>query len=69
LPHRFPHERNADFLFIHLLLQTFFPGRCAEIVTHGVAVGKLGVVHPETLAKFDLSLPVAAMEINLQHFL
>ncbi len=48
---------------------TYFPGQCADIVAHGVSVGRLGVLHPETLAKFDLELPVAAFEINLQHFL
>ena len=48
---------------------TFFPGRCAEVVAFGKSVGKLGVLHPDTLAKFDLALPVAAVEINLQHFL
>jgi phenylalanyl-tRNA synthetase beta chain len=48
---------------------TYFPGRCAEIVAYGVVVGRFGVLHPETLAKFELSLPVAAMEINLETFL
>lgn len=48
---------------------TFLEGRCAEIVAHGVVVGRLGVLHPETLAKFELGLPVAAMEIYLEHFL
>jgi len=48
---------------------TFFPGRCAEIVAYGVVVGHLGVLHPETFAKFELNLPVAAMEINIETFL
>ena len=48
---------------------TYFPGRCAEIVAYGVVVGKVGVLHPETLAKFDLALPSAAMEINIEPFL
>ena len=48
---------------------TFFPGRCAEIVAYGMTVGRLGVLHPETLAKFELNLPVAAMEINIEPFL
>jgi len=48
---------------------TYFPGRSAEIVAYGVVVGRLGVLHPETLLKFELSLPVAAMEINIEPFL
>ncbi|TRY73786.1 hypothetical protein TCAL_01940 [Tigriopus californicus] len=48
---------------------TFFPGRCAEIVAYGVSVGKVGVLHPETIGKFDLGLPCAALEINIEPFL
>jgi len=48
---------------------TYFPGRCAEVVAYGTVVGRLGVLHPETLAKFELNLPVAAMEINIEPFL
>ncbi len=48
---------------------TFFPGRCAEVVAFGKAIGKLGVLHPETLAKFDLALPSSALEIDIEPFL
>ena len=48
---------------------TYFPGRCAEIIACGVSVGKLGVLHPETITKFDLTLPCAAIEITLEPFL
>jgi len=48
---------------------TFFPGRCAEIIACGQSVGKLGVLHPETVTKFELTLPCAAIEINLEPFL
>ena len=48
---------------------TFFPGRCAEIILYSKVVGKVGVLHPETLAKFELSLPAAALEINIEPFL
>merc|ERR1711963_232605 len=48
---------------------TFFSGRCAEIVAYGKVVGTLGVLHPETLTKFALNFPVAAMEINIETFL
>ena len=48
---------------------TYFPGRSAEIVAYGTVVGRLGVLHPETLGKFELNLPISAMEINLELFL
>jgi len=32
------------------------------------AVGKLGVLHPEVVANFDLTSPVAALELNLEKF-
>lgn len=48
---------------------TFFPGSSAEIIAYGTAVGRLGVLHPEVISKFDLTLPCAAFEINLEFFL
>ena len=48
---------------------SYFPGRCAEVVAYGKVVGTLGVLHPETLGKFELNLPVAAMEIYIEPFL
>ena len=48
---------------------TFFPGSCAEIVAFGVVVGRLGVLHPETVTKFELHLPSAALEMNIEPFL
>ena len=48
---------------------TYFPGRCAEIIACGLVIGKLGVLHPETITKFELTLPCAAMEINIEPFL
>ncbi|XP_014665545.1 PREDICTED: phenylalanine--tRNA ligase beta subunit-like isoform X2 [Priapulus caudatus] len=48
---------------------TYFPGRCAEIVYKGEVIGRLGVLHPDVIVKFDLSLPCAALEINIHPFL
>jgi phenylalanyl-tRNA synthetase beta chain len=48
---------------------TYFPGRAAEIICWGQVVGRLGVVHPEVITAFDLNLPVAALEINIEPFL
>ena len=48
---------------------TFQPGRCAEIIACGKVIGKLGVLHPETITKFELTCPCAAMELNIEPFL
>uniref|UniRef100_A0A8C5PLT3 Phenylalanine--tRNA ligase beta subunit n=1 Tax=Leptobrachium leishanense TaxID=445787 RepID=A0A8C5PLT3_9ANUR len=47
----------------------FFPGRCAEVLVNGHAVGKLGVLHPDVITKFDLTLPCSALEITVEPFL
>ncbi|XP_043286852.1 phenylalanine--tRNA ligase beta subunit [Venturia canescens] len=48
---------------------TYFPQRCARIMVDGQPIGKMGVLHPDVLSKFDLGLPCSAMEINLELFL
>jgi len=48
---------------------TYFPGRAAEIVAWGQVVGRLGVLHPEVMTAFDLNLPCAGLEINIEPFL
>jgi len=48
---------------------TFFPGRCAEIRHLGQPIGKLGVLHPDVVTQFEITLPCAAFEIDLEHFL
>ena len=48
---------------------TYFPGRCADIVVGDSSVGRMGVLHPEVVAAFDLQLPCAALEINVERFL
>lgn len=47
---------------------TFFPGRCAEVIVRGKAIGTIGVLHPEVIAAFDLSLPCSVLEINIEPF-
>ena len=49
--------------------ETYFPGRCADIVCRGEVIGKLGVIHPEVLSNFDLTLPAAALELNFEALL
>uniref|UniRef100_A0A803XP16 Phenylalanine--tRNA ligase beta subunit n=1 Tax=Meleagris gallopavo TaxID=9103 RepID=A0A803XP16_MELGA len=46
----------------------FFPGRCAEIFARGQSVGKLGVLHPDVITKFELTMPCSALEINIEPF-
>lgn len=49
--------------------KTYFSGRCAEVVVKGEVIGKLGVIHPDVLNKFELVNPCAAVEINLEYFM
>jgi phenylalanyl-tRNA synthetase beta chain len=48
---------------------TYFPGRCAEVHVRGSLIGRLGVLHPDVITSFDLNLPAAAMEIDIEPFL
>uniref|UniRef100_A0A8B9HE34 Phenylalanine--tRNA ligase beta subunit n=1 Tax=Astyanax mexicanus TaxID=7994 RepID=A0A8B9HE34_ASTMX len=48
---------------------SFFPGRCAEIYAHEKVVGRLGVLHPDVINGFELTMPCSALDIDLEHFL
>ncbi|CAJ1066181.1 phenylalanine--tRNA ligase beta subunit [Xyrichtys novacula] len=48
---------------------TFFPGRCAEVYVRGQSVGRLGVLHPDVINRFDLTMPCSALEMDLEPFL
>ncbi|XP_034403781.1 phenylalanine--tRNA ligase beta subunit isoform X3 [Cyclopterus lumpus] len=48
---------------------TFFPGRCAEIFFRGKSVGRLGVLHPDVLGRFELAMPCSALEMDVEPFL
>ncbi|KAI3354502.1 hypothetical protein L3Q82_019019 [Scortum barcoo] len=48
---------------------TFFPGRCAEIFVHGKSVGRLGVLHPDVINRFELTMPCSAVEMDIEPFL
>ncbi|KAG7213748.1 hypothetical protein KM043_002975 [Ampulex compressa] len=48
---------------------TFFPQRCADILCYGKVIGKLGILHPDVLARFELNTPCSAMEIDIEPFL
>lgn len=45
---------------------SFLKQRCADVIYNGESIGKLGVLHPEVIANFDLPCPAAAVEINLE---
>jgi len=46
--------------------ESFHPGRCAEVLAEGVALGLVGEVHPDVLEQFDISArPVAMVELDV----
>ncbi|XP_041733871.2 phenylalanine--tRNA ligase beta subunit [Coregonus clupeaformis] len=48
---------------------TFFPGRCAEIFARGKSIGRLGVLHPDVINRFELTMPCSALDIDIEPFL
>ncbi|GAB4313339.1 MAG: phenylalanine--tRNA ligase subunit beta [Promethearchaeota archaeon] len=48
---------------------TFLPGRAGQVRVEGEPVGTIGEVHPRVLENFELEMPVAAFEVNLEAFL
>ncbi|XP_057210641.1 phenylalanine--tRNA ligase beta subunit-like [Triplophysa rosa] len=48
---------------------TFFPGRCAEIFSRGKSIGHLGVLHPDVINRFELTMPCSAIDIDIEPFL
>ncbi|KAF4085749.1 hypothetical protein AMELA_G00098850 [Ameiurus melas] len=48
---------------------TFFPGRCAEIFFGGKSIGRLGVLHPDVISSFDLTMPCSALDVDIEPFL
>ncbi|XP_064157610.1 phenylalanine--tRNA ligase beta subunit [Anguilla rostrata] len=48
---------------------SFFPGRCAEVFAHGQSIGRLGVLHPDVISRFELTMPCSALDIDIEPFL
>ncbi|CAD6209001.1 GSCOCG00003648001-RA-CDS [Cotesia congregata] len=48
---------------------TYFSEYCANVIVHGKVIGKMGVLHPDVLHKFDLRRPCSVVEINIEPFL
>lgn len=49
--------------------ETYFPGRCAQIIYCGSVIGLMGVLHPEVITAYELTMPCSAFEFNLEPFL
>ncbi|KAJ1368453.1 Phenylalanine--tRNA ligase beta subunit [Parelaphostrongylus tenuis] len=64
-------SKDGDGYFIRACDNpTFFPGRCASIVgPRNLTLGVLGVLHPEVITAFGLTLPCCAIEMNIEPFL
>ncbi|KAL7632225.1 UNVERIFIED_CONTAM: hypothetical protein RMT77_017441 [Armadillidium vulgare] len=45
---------------------TFFPGWCADILVGKVEVGRIGLLHPEVLANFNLNNPATVLILSLE---
>ena len=44
----------------------FFSGRGADVLLGSKVIGHLGILHPEVLDNFDITLPCSVLEINLE---
>ena len=47
----------------------WLPGRVADVLYRGVVIGRMGVVHPDVLANFDITHPCSALELDVEPFL
>lgn len=45
---------------------SYLEGRCAQILIGNQVVGVMGVLHPNVINNFDLSLPASAFEVNME---
>uniref|UniRef100_A0A8D1RTX7 Phenylalanine--tRNA ligase beta subunit n=1 Tax=Sus scrofa TaxID=9823 RepID=A0A8D1RTX7_PIG len=64
-----PGEKKGGYVIKASEGPAFFPGRCAEIFARGQSIGKLGVLHPDVITKFELTLPCSCLETNIEPFL
>ncbi|XP_075386451.1 phenylalanine--tRNA ligase beta subunit [Tenrec ecaudatus] len=64
-----PGEKKGGYTIRASEGSAFFPGRCAEIFARGQSVGKLGVLHPDVITKFELTMPCSSLEIDIGPFL
>uniref|UniRef100_A0A8C4PMA2 Phenylalanine--tRNA ligase beta subunit n=1 Tax=Equus asinus TaxID=9793 RepID=A0A8C4PMA2_EQUAS len=64
-----PGEKKGGYVIKASEGPAFFPGRCAEVFARGQSIGKLGVLHPDVITKFELTMPCSSLEINIEPFL
>ncbi|KAK7601663.1 hypothetical protein V9T40_009104 [Parthenolecanium corni] len=63
-----PKDSATGYCIRPLEDSTFFPERCAEILYKTKRIGILGILHPDVLAEFDLSLPSSCLELSIEPF-
>ncbi|KAK9505144.1 hypothetical protein O3M35_009265 [Rhynocoris fuscipes] len=63
-----PWEKEGGYYLNAITDDTFFPKRAAEILWRGNRIGNIGVLHPEVITAFDLSLPCSVMELSIEPF-
>ncbi|MBI2672752.1 hypothetical protein HYX19_00680 [Candidatus Woesearchaeota archaeon] len=44
---------------------SFIPGRAGKVITNGKEIGIIGELHPSVLSNWQMEVPVAALELNL----
>jgi len=59
-------DLNIPFELAHCHDPAYIPGRSAEIIVRGKAIGSFGEYHPQVLENFGLGYPVAGFEIVLE---
>jgi phenylalanyl-tRNA synthetase beta chain len=48
---------------------SFIPGRVANIICNGKNIGIIGEIHPQVLENWELTVPVAAMELYVEEIM
>lgn len=64
-----PWTKDAGYYIEGAEDETFFPKRSAKIIYRGKPIGKLGIIHPEVISAFELSMPCSVLEIDIEQFL
>lgn len=63
-----PWSRDTGYYLEAIDDAGYFPGRCANILYKGVAIGKIGVLHPTVLQAFEINNPCSVVEITIEPF-
>lgn len=64
-----PHEGYHTAAAQLLQQGPWLSGRVADITFRGKLVGRMGVLHPDVLARFDVVHPCSALELDIEPFL